>query len=119
MPGVACRKCAKRSGWLVAIPFLAFVPKCPVCLLAYLAVPVTALWSHSGVVLGVVMLVLLSVICSTWCYQPWRAMVLARNEAKLCQTDVIPIGTAKAPMTKVRGAAHIVDRWMRCSEKRS
>jgi hypothetical protein len=31
--------------------------------------------------------------------------VRARNAAKLCHAEVIPMGTAKAPTAKVRGAA--------------
>jgi len=36
-------------------------------------------------------------------------MFRARNAAKVCQAGVIPMGTARAPKAKVRGAAHAVD----------
>ena len=36
--------------------------------------------------------------------------VRARNAAKLCHAAVIPIGTAKAPTAKMRGAAQMLER---------
>jgi hypothetical protein len=51
---------------LLAIPIFAFVPKCPMCLLAYLALAEAAIWSHSGVFLAEVTMVVVSVIWLTW-----------------------------------------------------
>lgn len=75
MPEVACRKCAKRSGWLLAIPALAFMPKCPMCLLAYFALAETAVWRFSGVIwaVGAVAFMLLM----------WLMRNLARRIARL------------------------------------
>ncbi len=50
MPGVSCSKCAKRSGWLLTIPAFVLIPKCPMCLLAYITLAGAAFWSHSLVV---------------------------------------------------------------------
>ncbi len=36
-------------------------------------------------------------------------MFLARKPAKLCQSGVMPMGTARAPKANVRGAAQAVD----------
>jgi hypothetical protein len=50
MPRVSCTKCAKKSGWLLAIPAFVLMPKCPLCLLAYITFAGAAAWSHSLVV---------------------------------------------------------------------
>jgi hypothetical protein len=63
MRKVTCRTCAKRSGWLVAIPALALVPKCPLCWVSYLAIVEAAALSRSSVI-GCCLLAILSLIGS-------------------------------------------------------
>lgn len=53
--GITCRKCAKRSGWLLAIPAI-LVPKCPLCLMAWLALTGTTLLTHANLVFGLLVL---------------------------------------------------------------
>jgi hypothetical protein len=49
---VNCNKCVKRTGWLAAIPLLMFLPKCPLCWLAYLSIAEAFLLSKTGWAVG-------------------------------------------------------------------
>ena len=46
-------------------------------------------------------------------------MVRLSNAATACQAGVIPIGTARATDANIKGAAQIVERWMRRIEMSS
>ncbi len=51
---MTCGECGKKSGWLLAIPVLFALPKCPLCWLLYLALFEAAVFSKAGLIAATV-----------------------------------------------------------------
>lgn len=73
MSRISCANCMKRSGWLLAIPAFALIPKCPLCLLAWFALAGAAVWNHSLLIAAVFVGAILAA---------WRVTVALRSPCR-------------------------------------
>lgn len=63
---MTCRACGKKSGWLLAVPVLFVLPKCPLCWLLYLAIFEAAIFSKAGAAVALVLALVAGVFVSRW-----------------------------------------------------